>query len=221
MLQRIRDKAVAALFWAMFRVDERRPDLVRLGTPYGGWWVPTGPLTSDMICYLGGVGTDISFDLGLIERAGCHVWALDPTPKTRSWLDGQRLPEQFHFVPVGLSGQRDELRFYLPKDPEHVSASVKNLQGTSDYFTAPVQTVAQTMSALGHDHVDLVKLDIEGAEHDTIRQMVADAVLPTVLLVEYDQPEPLAWAWRTTALLRENGYKLVKLERYNLTFVRD
>ncbi|MCL3838275.1 FkbM family methyltransferase [Aeromicrobium duanguangcaii] len=217
---RLRNRAVTAAFPALFRVDERRSDLIRLGTPYGGWWVPESLLGPESVCYLGGIGTDISFDLAMIERFGCRVWGIDPTPKALDWLADQTLPEQFSFLPVGLAGERGELKFFLPENPEHVSASVKNLQNTGDFFTAPVQTIAQTMEALGHDHVDLVKLDIEGAEHETIRRMLADGIHPKVLLVEYDQPEPVAWPRATTRLLRENGYRLVKLEKLNLTFVR-
>ena len=216
---RLRNRAVMAAFPLMFRA-EPRPDLVRLGTEYGGWWVPRDLLGPDSICYLGGVGQDISFDLAMIETFGCRVWAIDPTPRTIEWIAGQDLPEHFTFLPIGLSGERGELKFYEPAHPGHISASVKNIQKTTDYFTAPVQTIAQVMSDLGHDHVDLVKLDIEGAEHDTIRQMIADGILPTVLCVEYDQPEPLAWARATTKLLREHGYQLVKVDQLNLTFVR-
>jgi FkbM family methyltransferase len=217
---RIRKGLVVAAFPAIFRADAHRDDLVRLGTDYGGWWVPESLLGPSSICYCGGVGTDISFDLGLIERFGSRVWGIDPTPRSGEWIAKQRLDPRFTFVPVGLSGAAGELRFYAPQDPDHVSHSSKNLQGTTTYFTARVQTLAGMMTELGHDHLDLVKLDIEGAEHDTIERMLADGIHPTVVCVEYDQPEPLSWARRTTAALRAAGYELVKLETLNLTFVR-
>lgn len=218
---RLRNRVVAtAMFPLLFREEVQRPDMIRLGTEYGGWWVPHDLLGPDSICYLGGVGGDISFDLALIQAFDCRVWAIDPTPKTVEWIATQDLPGQFTFLPVGLSGERGVLKFYQPEHPDHVSASVKNIQRTTDYFTAPVQTIAQTAAELGHDHVDLVKLDIEGAEHDTIRQMLDDGIHPSVLCVEYDQPEPLAWARATTRLLREHDYELVKLDHLNLTFVR-
>jgi FkbM family methyltransferase len=217
---KIRQRVVTAALPLYFRTEVHREDLVRIGSDYGGWWVPRDLLGSESICYLGGVGSDISFDLGIIEAFGCKVWAMDPTPKTVRWIASLNgLPPQFTFLPVGLSGEAGELRFYLPENPDHISASAKNIQRTKDYFVAPVQTIGQTMEQLGHDHLDLLKLDIEGSEHDTIRQMLADGIRPTVLCVEYDQPEPLSWARDTTKKLRENGYRLVKLESLNLTFV--
>lgn len=219
IVTKVRNRIVALTFPYIFRVDNKRGDLVRLGTEYGGWWVPRDLLSAESVCYCAGVGTDISFDLGLIDEFGCQVWGIDPTPKTIEWIADQDLPPRFTFVPVGLAGEPGELRFYSPENPDHVSHSIKNIQKTSTYFTAKVQTVSETMNQLGHDRVDLVKLDIEGAEHETIRRMLADDVLPRVLCVEYDQPEPLSWARDTTAELRRAGYKLVKVDGLNLSFV--
>jgi FkbM family methyltransferase len=203
----------------LFRV-QRRSDLRRLGSAYGGWWVPESLITSDSICYLVGVGTDISFDLALVERFGCRAWGIDPTPLTAAWVADQNLDQRWKFVPIGVAGETAELRFYAPQNPEHVSHSVKNLQNTDRFFTGEVVTIAELMNRLGHDRIDLLKLDIEGAEHDTIRAMLADGVFPRVLCVEYDQPEPLSWARSTTAALERAGYDLVKIEEFDLTFVR-
>lgn len=219
LVTKVRNKAVVAAFPTLFRLDMHRDDLVRIGSDYGGWWVPSQILDADSTCYCAGVGTDVSFDLGLIERFGCRVWAWDPTPKAIDWIASQRLPDRYVFAPVGLAGAAGERRFYAPKNPDHISHSTKNLQRTTDYFTGRVDTVKGLMSSLGHDRLDLLKLDIEGAEHETIRSMLGDGITPTVVCVEYDQPEPLTWARRTTAALRSAGYKLVKVEAANLTFV--
>ena len=218
-LDRLRTRAFALAFPAAFRLDSRRDDLIRLGTEYGGWWVPSGLLTADSVCYCAGVGLDISFDLGLIATFGCRVWAFDPTPASVAWVTGQQLDERFSFAPVGVAGQDGHLRFYAPADSTHVSHSVKNLQRTEAYFTAPVRTVSALMADLGHKTIDLLKLDVEGAEHETIRGVLADGYRPTIVCVEFDQPEPLAWAWDTTRRLRSAGYDLVKVDCFNLTFV--
>ncbi len=221
LLARIHRRAVYSGFPLIFRPDVHRADLVRLGTDYGGWWVPRDLIDGSSVCYLGGVGTDISFDLALIDVFGCQVWGIDPTPVSIGWLAEQELPEEYHFLAVGLSGEAGTLKFFLPKNPGDVSASSKNIQRTQEYFEAPVQTIAQTMEQLGHSRLDLVKLDIEGAEHDTIRQMLADGIRPRVVCVEYDHPEPIHWSIRTTRLLRRHGYRLARIEYLNLTFVLD
>lgn len=217
--QRVRTKAVIAAFPAIHQVDARRDDLVRIGSSYGGWWVPTSLINEGSVCYFAGVGTDISFDLGVIERFGCDVYAFDPTPGSGEWVKGQTLPEKFHFVPVGVSDTEGTLRFYAPADPNHISHSVKNLQRTSTYFDAPVRSISGLMAELGHTHIDVLKLDVEGAEHDTIRGMIYAGIRPRVICVEYDMPEPLSWSRATTKALRQAGYELVKVEGLNATFV--
>lgn len=216
---RIRSRAVRGAFPLLFRADSHRADLVRLGTPYGGWWVPGDLLGPESICYAGGVGMDISFDLALIDTYGCRVWGIDPTPQIADWIASQDLDPRFSHVPVGLSGRTEVVRFYAPERPDHISHSIKNLQRTTAFFEAEVLTIGALMRRLGHTRVDLVKLDIEGAEHETIAQMLQDGIRPSVVCVEYDQPEPLAWGLATTRRLRAAGYDLCRTEGLNLTFV--
>jgi FkbM family methyltransferase len=218
---KIRTRLMKMGYSALYRADERRDDLVRIGSGYGGWWIPKDLLGPESICYLAGVGTDITFDLGVIERYGCRVWGIDPTPKSINWVAGQSVDERFTMVPVGLAAEPGTLRFYAPQDPNHVSHSIKNLQCTDTYFEARVTTIAGLMAELGHDHIDLLKLDIEGAEHETIRALLRDGLRPAVLCVEFDQPEPLALGRATTAALRAAGYDLVKVDCFNLTFIHD
>ena len=85
-----------------FPVQTRVP-AVSLGTEYGAWSIcPTG-LGSDSIIYSVGIGTDISFDLALIERYGVTVHAFDPTPRSIAWLETQSLPARFKWRQIGLA----------------------------------------------------------------------------------------------------------------------
>jgi FkbM family methyltransferase len=218
VLIRLRTKLLRAVFPVLFPAH-RRHDMVQLGTDYGGWWVPSSLVSSDWTCYLVGVGTDMSFDAALIEKFGCSAWGIDPTPKTIEWVATQQTDPRWVFVPIGVAGASGELRFYAPENPGHVSHSIKNLQRTKAYFTAEVVTIAGLMRRLGHETVHLLKLDVEGAEHETIRQMLDDGIRPRVLCVEFDQPEPLSWGLQTAAALRRAGYELVKVDAFNLTYV--
>ena len=38
-------------------------------------------LTADSLCYCAGAGEDISFECALVERYGCRVRIIDPTPR--------------------------------------------------------------------------------------------------------------------------------------------
>jgi FkbM family methyltransferase len=169
------------------RIEGRR-DLQEIGEGHGSWVVPSGLIDHDSICYCGGCGEDISFDLGLIEEFGCHVYAFDPTPRAalhvREVAGGNA---KYHFYEYGLWSKEDELKFYAPKDPSHVSRSLLNLQKTDDYISVSVKRLSSVMKELGHSRIDLLKIDIEGAEYKVIESILEDGLDVRVLCVEYDE----------------------------------
>jgi FkbM family methyltransferase len=197
-----------------------RPDLVRLGTSYGGWWVPEPLIGPETVAYCAGAGEDISFDLALMER-GCRVATFDPTPRAIAHVQSVApQTERFRFEPVGWWNEETELRFYAPRDPSHVSHLALNLAGTVDYFAASVRPVWRLMADLGDDHVDLIKMDIEGAEYAVIDSLLRDGPLPEVLCVEFDQPQPPRRTIAAVRRLRDAGYELNHVELWNYTFTR-
>src|SRR3546814_6680237 len=105
------------------------------------------------------------------------------------FADHAKEVKNFHFMPVGLWSEDATFRFYAPRDPTHVSHSIVNLQETESYFEARCRSIASLMAELGHDRLDLLKVDVEGAEHEVIRSMLASGIRPTVLCMELDQPE--------------------------------
>lgn len=199
-----------------------RPDLQleTIGSRYGGWIVPMALIRPDWVCYCGGVGEDITFDLGLIERLGCTVFAFDPTPRAVAHVASHAAAERrFHFMPVGLWSKDATLKFFAPRDPTHVSHSVLNLQETDAYFEAPCRSLPSLMAELGHRRIDLLKIDIEGAEHAVVRSMLKHGIRPTVLCLEIDQPVPPLRFGTTVARVLAAGYELVAVDHWNFTFV--
>jgi len=200
-----------------------RPELglEKIGTAYGGWIVPTRLIDASWRCYSGGVGEDVSFDLGLIERFGCSVFAFDPTPRAIAFAEPIAAGEpKFRFMPIGLWSGDASLRFYSPRNPEHVSHSIMNLQGTSEWFEAQTRSVASLMTELGHTTIDLLKIDIEGAEHVVLASVLEGGIRPRVICFEVDQPVGTARFVRTIRRVRDAGYDLVAVDGWNFTFVR-
>jgi FkbM family methyltransferase len=200
-----------------------RPELglQKIGTAYGGWIVPTTLVQSGWRCYDGGVGEDVSFDLGMIDRFGCDIFAFDPTPRAIAYaLPIEAAQPKFRFKPVGLWSSDTTLRFYAPRNPAHVSHSVVNLQGTDEWFEASCRTIPSLMRELNHPSIDLLKLDIEGAEHAVLASVLNAAVLPTVVCFEVDQPVGPLRFWRTIRRVLGHGYDLVAVDGWNFTFVR-
>lgn len=213
-------RARGAMFVSLVRVRPR-DDLMRLGSTYGGWTVPTELIGPGAVCYCAGVGEDITFDVALIERFGAEVFAFDPTPRAVTHVQGQPdLDDRFHFEAVGVWREETELRFYEPADPSHVSHSVVNLQQTAGFFTARCETIPGLMRRHGHDALTLLKLDVEGAEHAALEPVLSQQVRVQVICVEFDQPSPLRDVLRTCRALQRAGFDLVARMGWDCTFVR-
>jgi FkbM family methyltransferase len=197
-----------------------------------------------------GAGEDISFDCALVRHFSCRVRIIDPTPRAikhfrhlgEAAREGKRFPvnnsatdfydistadfARLSFLPVGLSDQDVELKFYLPKNPAHVSCSAVNLQKTDDYFTAQCHRLSTVMTQQGDINVDLLKMDIEGAEYMVIRDMLASKVLPRLLLIEFDEahtPMDGDAGLRIEDHIRQlvrAGMRCIAVDGCNATFVR-
>ena len=218
MIRQIRSRALQTLLAVLLQPNES--GLVRLGSAYGGWWVPEDALSPGAVAYCAGAGEDITFDLALHER-GLRVTTFDPTPRAIEHVNGLQVGDAgFRFVPVGWWDEEAELRFYAPRNPSHVSHSAVNLQGTDTYFTAPVKSVAALARELGDSDLEIVKMDIEGAEIRVIESMLDNGPLPRVLCIEFDQPQSFVRILRAVRTLRKRGYHAAKLEGWNVTLVR-
>ena len=206
-----------------------RDDLKEIGSEYGGWVIPYNLLHGDSICYCVGCGEDISFDLGLIEAFGCEIHAFDPTPRAVEYVEQLTAGNpKYHFFPVGLWDKADVLRFYVPANPEHVSHSLLNLQGTESYIEVQVDRLTNIMENLGHKRIDLLKMDIEGAEYKVIDSFIEDGIDIKVVCVEFDEyANPLDKDYRerikgAVRKLTSSGYSLVCAQgNGNYTFVRE
>jgi FkbM family methyltransferase len=215
LARRIRLKALKTVVPRLTRVVPRG-DVERLGSHYGGWWVPTGPIAEDSVVYAAGVGEDATFDLALIELFGCRVWAMDPTPRSIEYAT--RIDEpRWNFLPFGLWKEDATVHFHPPADSEHVSHSATEVRGSGPGFDAQCYTLTSVMERLGHDRIDLLKMDIEGAEGPVLDQMLADGIRPRALCVEFDAPESPWTLLHRLHRLQDAGYVVRRTEGRNYT----
>ena len=202
-----------------YRIQTQVPRL-HLGTEYGGWTVQPELLSRDSIVYSVGVGEDISFDLALIERYQCDVHAFDPTPKSIAWLGAQQLPPQFRFQPIGLADYDGAARFVLPR-PDFVSFHIGSDQ-QGQVVECPVRRLTTMMRETGHDRLDVLKMDIEGAEYPVIDDLLRSGLSPTQLLIEFhhvigDEPS-LAKTRRAIESLNAAGYRIFDISPVGLEY---
>ena len=224
----------------------------RLGTNYGGWYVPTNMnLNENSIVYSGGVGEDVSFDLLLQCKYNCNIILIDPTSKAVKHFDEvkqyynskqhftggiqkdyysciQSLSPNFDklkYVNIGLWNKKEDLKFYKQSNDNYVSQSlVENMFGQK-YDIVPVDSIKNIMEQQCHIQIDLLKLDIEGAEIETVNQMLDDKIYPTYVLIEFDlllknkDPRNTTKQLVERMITKEN-YKMLKNDQLNITFVK-
>jgi FkbM family methyltransferase len=168
------------------------------------------------VVYSVGVGDNVSWDLALIERFGVTVHAFDPTPACVGWFGRQSLPPAFRFLPVGVAARDGVARFriprrgfnYLPARPDEAAA-----------VAAPVRRLSTLMREMGHDHLDVLKLDIEGGEYEVLDDLLREELPVGQLLVEFHhnfRSIPFARTERAVRALNAAGYQLFHVSERGL-----
>lgn len=187
---------------------------LRIGTDYGGWVFNHTLVKKDSIIYSFGIGEDASWDLGMIKRFGVTIHGFDPTPKSIRWVKAQNMPAEFVMHDYGIAPKDGELVFHAPINPNHVSLSVVSRETETERIVLPVRELAGIMKELGHDHIDILKMDIEGSEYEVIEDLLARKIPIKQILVEYHHRFPGIGDAKTQAsidLLERHGYKLFNI----------
>ena len=150
-------------------------DIDRLGTEYGGWYfAKTKSLHSSQVVFCG-AGEDISFDVAFAALYSANVFIVDPTQRAVSHvksvisragsgsksdfvLGGKQNPSsydltlvsntQLHLVEYALWNKNCTLKFFTPKNPQHVSHSIVNYQNSYKTDSSFVEVKARTISSL-------------------------------------------------------------------------
>jgi FkbM family methyltransferase len=176
------------------------------------WPIIANSLNAASIIYSFGIGTNATFELDVIEGLGCQVFAFDPTPRSDDWAREQKFPPQFRFLEVGIADIDGEMEFYPPPSPADVSYSAHMEPHTGSVpVRAPVRTLGSLMSMLGHEAIDMLKMDIEGCEYAVVDQLATSRIRPGQLLIEFHHgfygftPDQTRSSVRT---LRSVGYEM-------------
>ena len=230
-------------------------ELKQYGTDYGGFFYPQNlnGLDDKSIIYCVGIGEDISHDIMLSHQLNSNVYLFDPTPRAlehvvfikklyqnQTSLDSTNLDQKYkeillnhkiksdkiYLYDYGLYTENKITKFYQPSNTNHVSHSVVYGMKSNNYINVEVKKLSTIMKELNHEHIDLLKLDIEGCECDVLEQMVSEKIFPKYLAVDFD----LGWHGerikdqercnQTIKLLLSNGYKILHQLNSDYSFVK-
>ena len=193
------------------------PQIKRVNTlRFEDWCIDTENLNKNSVIYSVGVGEGIDFDLQLIERFGVKVYAFDPTPNSIEWLKKKQLPENLEFCPYGLAGLDKKIKIYprVNKKGKKSSAMFSVLDETGDAedgIEVQMHSLKTIMDKLGHNKIDILKMDIEASEYPVIADIVHQGLEIDQILVEFHHRFPTVGKQMTIEavdMLNKAGYKI-------------
>lgn len=226
----------------------------KLGTNYGGWIIPKEcKLDENSIIYSAGVGEDISFDIKLQTKYNCNIILLDPTKRAIKHFDEikkyyssnknfqftgniqsdyyqniiNETPnfDKIQYIEIGLWDKKDKLKFYKQSNKNYVSQSIISEMFTDSYDIIEVDSLKNIMQNFNHNHIDLLKLDIEGAEINVLNKMLDDNIFPIYLCVEFDlflkKKDKNYVTKKLVNRLLKNNYIILANDNMNITFKKE
>ena len=226
--------------------------MIKLGTNYGGWAIPKDiNLNENSIIYSGGVGEDISFDLLLSDKYDSNILLIDPTKRAKIHYNEiinyyktkinnfsgdiqkdylpiiQKLKPNFdkiNYLNIGIWDKEEDLKFYKQSNEQYVSQSLINGMFSNNYEIVKTKSIKQIMKENNHNKIDLLKLDIEGAEIKVLEQMLIDEIYPKYLCIEFDlflkKKDNNNGTRNIVNKLLNIGYKILLNDNMNITFVK-
>ncbi len=210
-----------AKLWAKRLIGKElrlRPDATDLPLAHHGDWAYCPALLAPgAIVYSGGVGNDIGLDVLFIQTYGAQVHAFDPTPGVAQWLAGLQLPAGLTFHAIGLAGRDGQITLY-PRVRRNGALSDTMYTLVAEEASRPfgvqvqVKNLPGIMAMLGHRSIDVLKIDIEGAEYEVLDNLLTTRHRPAQLLVEFHHRFADIGKERTRDMierLRGAGYRLV------------
>ena len=206
-----------------------RPEVQHPLRRYGEWAICPELLEQRVIVYSMGVGDNIDFELALIEDWNAEVYAFDPTPPA-AWANDLDLSNGFHFYRWAAAAHDGELILY-PRVKRDGSTSnnmytlVAEESASQDGIHVPARSIRSIMGTLGHTSIDIIKMDIEGAEYAVLENLLSEKIKPGHLLVEFHHRFPGIGKSMTSDIvkrMRLAGYRIlyVSTTGREITFIR-
>ena len=171
-------------------------------------------VTKESVVYSPGIGLDIDFDFALGQETGANIYMMDPTPRSRKFIESLALPPQYRYFPVALYTHDGEITFfshYFVDDVQHSpSFSARNETQTSYQISVPCMRLPSLMQRNGHDSMDVLKMDIEGVADIVLKDTLDQGIKPKQVVCEFEFP---AHPFKAIAYLQELGTLFDRMQK--------
>lgn len=228
--QKVRKIKKFLKYGTMLKAEPHNHTISFFGSRYGGFNVATDIYDSEekLVVYSFGIGEDLTFSETVLDSFDCDIYAFDPTPKSIKYVETHSLSKnsRFHFYPYGISDKDETGQFHLPVNEEYVSGSLHAYDGVkTEAIPVKLKTLKTITNMLGHDHIDLLKMDVEGTEFQVIPGILGSGLPIKQVCVEVHDRFFEDGRGRLENMVQQFtkcGYALVSVsENYEeLTFVR-
>lgn len=178
------------------------------------------------VCFSFGVGFDYTFEKELVEKYGAVVYAFDPTPEVIEYMKKSDIPAKLHYFPFGLSDKDGEKEFHCP-------GSDRAYTDYSEYFAAwtsektikvEMYRLKTLMDRYGYDHLDILKMDVEGSEFLALPEILESGVKFDQLCLETHArmfPDSVDKIRGIKKLLNTNGYLMISNGATEQTYIHE
>lgn len=184
---------------------------------YSDWALSAERLERETVLYALGVGTDLDLELDLAREFGLEVHAFDPSPESVRWASAQHLPPNVRFHAWAVSEHDGRLQLRAREtESNRTSVMYSAVDQTRTGAVVEVESLCLETIArrLGHTHVTLMKMDIEGAEYGVLRSLLGGRLRPEQLLVEFHHRFPGVDKDQTISAVRA-----LRVEGYQIAFI--
>lgn len=164
-----------------------RPDKYEvIGNDYGFMIVPKGALNSNSNVFSFGVGEDMEAEIDLIKKHNSTIYLFDPTELSIKYYNetinelnknnNKVIVNKLKFEPIALWNNDGFVKFYKPKEEGHVSHSINNIESSNDFTEVVCKKMSSILKENNLERIDYIKLDIEGAEFEVVKNIIDDKI---------------------------------------------
>lgn len=186
------------------------------------WHIKEGAVAAKSFVISAGAGHDISFELQLVNKTGCQLILLDPSPTGRTTVQKFGIPRGMVFEPLALSDHDGTTSMAPPLNPIEGSWRVDTTEAGD---TVGSTTIRHLMQRHGVKEVELLKIDIEGFEYRVLYDALRRRLPIKQVCVEIHQGPEFGASrgdrWALILRLILAGYRLVHHENWDHTFVHN